>query len=85
MLSNIAKENKSRLEWDNYFMSITLLASWYSPCERLHVGSVITKSNRIISMGYNGFIAGTLHTSLMRKGHEQVIIHSEINSLTNSN
>ena len=56
-------------------MSIALLASCRSPCERLHVGSVITKSNRIVSMGYNGFIAGTPHTSLMREGHEQAIIH----------
>lgn len=88
MLSNIAnivKENKTRLEWDDYFMCIALLASCRSPCERLHVGSVITKSNRIVSIGYNGFIAGTPHTSLIREGHEQAIIHSEINALANSN
>lgn len=84
-VANIVKENKSRLEWDDYFMSIALLASCRSPCERLHVGSVITKLNRIVSMGYNGFIAGTPHTSLMREGHEQAIIHSEINALANSN
>lgn len=84
-IANIVQENKSRLEWDNYFMSIALLASCRSPCLRLHVGSVITKSNRIVSIGYNGFIAGTPHISHVRENHEQAIIHSEINALANSN
>ena len=66
-------------------MSIALLASCRSPCSRLHVGSVITKSNRIVSMGYNGYISGTPHVSHMRDNHEQAIIHSEINALANSN
>jgi dCMP deaminase len=85
MLSQInefAKNNKSRVEWDEYFMSIALLASCRSPCERLHVGSVIVKNNRIISMGYNGFIPGAPHTSRVQDNHEQSIIHSEINAIT---
>ncbi len=28
---------KERLNWDEYFMSIALLASQRSPCNRLHV------------------------------------------------
>lgn len=84
-IANIVKENKSRLEWDDYFMSIALLASCRSPCKRLHVGSVIIKSKRIVSIGYNGYIAGTPHVSHIRDGHEQAIIHSEINALANSN
>jgi dCMP deaminase len=85
MLSQInefVKNNKSRLEWDEYFMSIALLASCRSPCERLHVGSVIVKNNRIISMGYNGFIPGAPHISRVQDNHEQSIIHSEINAIT---
>lgn len=84
-IANIVKENKNRLEWDDYFMSIALLASCRSPCDRLHVGSVITKSNRIVSMGYNGFIAGAPHISHVINGHEQATTHSEINALANSN
>lgn len=85
MLSQInefTKNNKTRLEWDEYFMSIALLASCRSPCERLHVGSVIVKNNRIISMGYNGFIPGAPHISRVQDNHEQSIIHSEINAIT---
>jgi hypothetical protein len=35
-------------------MSIALLASCRSSCNRLSVGCVIVKNNRLISMGYNG-------------------------------
>ena len=85
MLSQInkfVKNNKERVNWNEYFMSIALLASCRSPCERLHVGSVIVKNNRIISMGYNGFIGGAPHISRVIDNHEQSIIHSEINAIT---
>lgn len=73
--------SEKRMEWDDYFISIAILASQRSPCTRLHVGSVIVKDNRMISMGYNGFIAGCPHVSHMRDGHEQATIHSEINAI----
>lgn len=79
---NNNNSNNKRLNWDEYFMSIALLASCRSPCERLHVGSVIVKKNRIISMGYNGYIPGAPHVSRIQDNHEQSIIHSEINAIT---
>ena len=85
MLSKIteyANSNKLRLDWDEYFMSIALLASQRSPCTRLHVGSVIVKNNRLVSMGYNGFIPGAPHISRVKDNHEQSIIHSEVNAIT---
>ena len=63
-------------------MSIALLASQRSACNRLHVGSVIVKENRLISMGYNGFISGAPHISRIKDNHEQSIIHSEVNALS---
>ena len=74
--------NNERLEWGEYFMSIALLASQRSPCSRLHVGSVIVQNNRIISMGYNGYIPGAPHISRVQDNHEQSIIHSEINAIS---
>ncbi len=71
-----------RICWDEYFMSIATLAACRSPCSRLHVGSVIVKDNRLISMGYNGFLPGCQHISHIRDGHEQATVHSEINALT---
>jgi len=80
-LQQITNTNTERLEWDEYFMSIALLASQRSPCERLHVGSVVVKDNRLISMGYNGYISGAPHISIVKEDHEQSIIHSEINAI----
>jgi dCMP deaminase len=71
-----------RIDWDDYFMSIALLASQRSPCKRLNVGSVVVKDSRLISMGYNGFIPGAPHISRVKDDHEQSIIHSEINAIT---
>lgn len=81
-ICSLAKEKTTRLEWDEYFMSIAVLASCRSPCQRLNVGSVIVKNNRIISMGYNGYIPGAVHVSRVKNDHEQSIIHSEINAIT---
>lgn len=82
-ISNYKTTNlKTRLDWDEYFMSIALLASCRSPCERLNVGSVIVKNNRLISMGYNGYISGAPHISRVQDNHEQSIIHSEVNALS---
>ena len=74
--------NGERINWDEYFMSMAVLASCRSPCARLNVGSVIIKNNRIISMGYNGYIPGAPHTSRIIDNHEQSIIHSEVNAIT---
>jgi dCMP deaminase len=82
-IANYKKDQlKNRLDWDEYFMSIALLASCRSPCQRLNVGSVIVKNNRIISMGYNGYIPGAPHISRVQDNHEQSIIHSEVNALS---
>ena len=73
---------EERVIWDEYFMSTAVLASCRSPCKRLQVGSVIVKDNRVISMGYNGYISGALHISRVQDNHEQSIVHSEINAIT---
>ena len=73
---------EERVMWDEYFMSTAVLASCRSPCKRLQVGSVIVKDNRVISMGYNGYISGALHISRVQDNHEQSIVHSEINAIT---
>ena len=44
----------ARPSWDEYFMSIAVLAASRATCNRKKVGSIIVKDNRIISTGYNG-------------------------------
>ena len=75
---------EERISWNDYFMKAATLASVRSPCDRLKVGCVLVKNNRLISMGYNGFLAGTDHRSIIRWGHEQATIHAEINAITDA-
>lgn len=70
-----------RLSWDNYFSKIVNVTSERSPCERLQVGCLLVKDNRIISQGYNGFLPGCPHTSIVRDNHEQATLHAEQNAL----
>ena len=71
----------SRPNWDEYFKEIVLVTSSRSPCDRLHVGCLLIHDNRIISQGYNGFLPGCQHTSLIRDNHEQATVHAEQNAL----
>ena len=70
-----------RPDWDTYFKNIVLVTKDRSPCERLHVGCLLVKENRIIAQGYNGFLPGVEHTSIMRDGHEQATVHAEQNAI----
>ncbi len=71
----------NRLNWDEYFMETACLISRRSPCERLHVGCVLVKNNRIISAGYNGFLPGASHISIIKENHEQATVHAEQNAI----
>jgi dCMP deaminase len=70
-----------RPNWDEYFKEIAIVTSKRSPCERLNVGCVLVKDNRIISQGYNGFLPGFPHKSIIRDNHEQATIHAEQNAI----
>ena len=71
---------------DRYFMGVAKLTSQLSHARRTKVGAVMTKDNRIISIGYNG----TPHTfdnncedtlqdgSLVTKN---IVVHAEMNAL----
>ena len=69
------------ISWDNYFKEIVKVTSLRSPCERLHVGCLIVNNNRIISQGYNGFLPGYPHESIIRDDHEQATVHAEQNAI----
>ena len=70
-----------RPTWDQYFKEIVQITATRSPCERLHVGCLLVRDNRIISQGYNGFLPGLDHRSIIRDGHEQATVHAEQNCI----
>lgn len=84
LITNINEKPQKRIDWDRYFMSIAILGSIRSPCERLKVGCVLVKNNRIVSMGYNGFLPGSIHVSRVRDNHEQSTIHAEQNAISDA-
>ena len=71
----------NRLSWDEYFKEIVSVTAKRSPCERLHVGCLLIKENRIISQGYNGFLPGCPHESIIRDNHEMATVHAEQNAI----
>ena len=83
-LDNILSDLPNRLNWKEYFMSMALLASQRSSCSRLKVGCVIVSDNRVICMGYNGFLPNSPHVSRIRDNHEQATVHAEQNSISDA-
>jgi dCMP deaminase len=71
-----------RPSWNDYFKEIVQVTAKRSACERLQVGCILVKNNRIIAQGYNGFLPGCPHESKVRDGHEQATIHAEQNAIT---
>ena len=71
-----------RPSWDEYFKEIVQVTAKRSPCDRLQVGCLLVKDNRIVSQGYNGFLPGCKHQSIMRDGHEQATVHAEQNAIS---
>jgi dCMP deaminase len=72
----------TRPSWDEYFKEIVQVTAKRSPCERLQVGCLLVKDNRIVSQGYNGFLPGCQHQSIVRDGHEQATVHAEQNAIS---
>lgn len=83
-LCNYKPLEHKRLTWDDYFISHALMASFRSPSTKLQVGAVITKDNRVISTGYNGYFPGIPHISINVEGHEINTVHAEQNAIADA-
>lgn len=74
-----------RLKWEQYFMLNAHLISMRSTCNRLKVGAVLVKNNRIISTGYNGGISGDEHCidvgCYVENNHCLRCLHAEENAI----
>lgn len=76
---------------ESTFIEIAKVISKESKCVSLKVGAVIVKDNRIISMGYNGTVRGSLNCNecvgneFTRENHSEWSdsheIHAEMNAL----
>lgn len=77
------------INWDEYFMGVALLAAHRSKDPHTQVGScIVSKENKILSIGYNGMPIGYSDDSCNweRAGEDNkyfYIVHSELNAILN--
>jgi dCMP deaminase len=81
------------ISWDEYFMGIALLSAKRSKDPSTPVGACIvdSKTNRILSVGYNGFPIGCSDDDFPweRDGHPletkyPYVVHAELNAILNN-
>lgn len=53
-----------------------------STCDRLHVGAIIHRQGRIISVGYNGAPAGLPHCDHPHETEDCLAVHAEQNAIS---
>ena len=82
--------NKIKPDFDDIYMELAVNLAKRSHCVKRHVGSVLTKDTRIISVGYNGPPSGTHNCdeefpdsgcSKDSKGSCSLAIHAEHNAI----
>lgn len=85
-------KRENYLCWDDYFMGLALLSAKRSKDPSTQVGAcIVTKNNRIASVGYNGFPMGCSDDEFPweREGEALstkylYVVHAELNAILNS-
>ena len=83
-------KRKDYISWDEYFMSVALLASMRSKDPNTQVGAcIVGEDKRIISTGYNGFPRGCSDDEFPwdREGEQTkypFVVHAELNAILNA-
>lgn len=72
-------EMPKQKEFDGLFMDIAKQVAELSKAKRLKVGAVLTKDNRIISIGYNGTPQGMDNCCEYGDETKEEVIHAEAN------
>lgn len=66
-------------------MDLAFKVNERATCDRLHVGCVLVKDNRIVATGYNGSVSGHEHCDeeghLMYESSCKRTIHAEMNAI----
>lgn len=90
-MKEVNKQRNDYLTWDEYFMGIAVLSSLRSKDPSTQVGScIVSKDNRILSIGYNGAPNGfeDKYFPWAREGDNlstkyPFVCHSELNAISN--
>lgn len=87
----ITLKREDYINWDEYFMGVSLLAARRSKDPNTQVGAcIVSDDNIILSTGYNGFPVGCSDDEFPwdREGENTkypYVVHAELNAILNSN
>ena len=90
----VSDKRTDYLSWDEYFMGVAMLSGMRSKDPGTQVGCcIVSKDNKILSMGYNGFPSGCSDDDFpwTRDGEDPLetkyvySTHSELNAILNYN
>ena len=71
----MSEKRKDYISWDEYFMGIAQLSAMRSKDPNTQVGAcIVSKENKILSMGYNGDVYDSKYA---------YVTHSELNAILN--
>ena len=87
----MSDKRQDYISWDEYFMGVAKLSALRSKDPNTQVGAcIVSRDNKILSMGYNGFPIGCSDDELpwAREGEELdrkyvYTVHSELNAILN--
>ena len=87
----MSNKRQDYITWDEYFMSVAMLAGMRSKDPNSQVGAcIVSEDNKILSMGYNGFPKDCSDDEFpwARQGDELntkyfYVVHSELNAILN--
>lgn len=71
-------------KWDHRFLGLASFIAGWSKDPSTKVGAVITKGNKIVSVGYNGFAHGVEDTDARLNEREvkyKLVVHAEPNAI----
>ena len=87
----MSQKREDYISWDEYFMGVAMLSGMRSKDPNSQVGAcIVSKDNKILSMGYNGFPKGCSDDEFpwAREGEPLetkylYVTHSELNAILN--
>lgn len=74
---------RSVISWDQMFFDVCRAAAQRSKDSSTQVGACITRDNRVLAVGYNGFPSGMQETPLLweRPTKYDYVVHAEMNCI----
>ena len=69
-------------KWDIRYLQLAQEVASWSKDPSTQLGAIaVGNKGQVLSQGYNGFLSGCPHTSIIENDHEQATVHAEQNAI----